>query len=119
MSRRDVEGPIQRAILDTLRIAYPQVLVHSVPNGGFALEPRIVAKLKWQGLLPGVPDLALYWPGGHGLIEVKSEGGRLSTDQKWVHGALKGLGVKVAVCRSVQDLIDTMTEWNVPGRVIA
>jgi hypothetical protein len=115
--RHDIEGPIQRAILETLWTAYPDVLVASIPNGGFVLDARTVARLKWQGLLPGMPDLSVYWTGGCGLIEVKSEAGKLSPDQIHVHALLRLKGHRVAVCRSVRDLIDTMTEWGVPGRI--
>ena len=118
-TRRDLESPVQAAILDAIATLYPSVFVHSIPNGGFILSARAVAKLKWQGLKPGVPDLALYWSGGHGMIEVKAEGGRLSDDQIAVHAILRDRGVKVAVCRSIDDLIQTMREWGVPGRIAA
>jgi hypothetical protein len=115
--RRDLESPIQRAILEAIWAGYPQVTVFAVPNGGYIMEPRIVAKLKWLGLLPGVPDLCLVWPGDWGMIEVKSEDGTLSDAQRDLHPILRSLGVRLAICRSVADLIQTLTEWAVPTRI--
>ena len=114
---RDLESPIQRAILETIWAAYPDVMACSIPNGGFILDPRTVAKLKWLGLLPGMPDLALFWTGGHGLIEVKSPDGVVSPDQKAIQAILGEKGHRVAVCRSVADLMHTLAAWGVPSRL--
>lgn len=119
MSRSEPEAKLQRAILETLRVAYPTAIAWSCPNGGYVLEKRIVAKLKWLGLLPGVPDLAIYWKGGHGLIEVKSATGRLSPEQIAVHKVLREQGHNVATVRSLEDLAEVLAEWGVPGRIAA
>lgn len=107
-------------------MGYPDVFVFSVPNGGFIVEPRAVAKLKWLGLKPGVPDLVLCWRDPEaapfessevGFIEVKSAVGRLSDDQKSVHAILTNLGHRVAVVRNTEDLTETLAEWGAPCRL--
>ncbi len=134
------ESAIQADILELLKVGYPDVLVASIPNGGFVLDPRIVQKLRWQGLRPGMPDLVLLWryvppsriisgpdgwkpqdPGtnGVGFIEVKSWVGRLSEDQKSVHAWLTAHGHRVAVVRSTDDLRKTLAEWGAPCRITA
>lgn len=125
------EQAIQAAILETLRLAYPDVFVFSVPNGGMIMDPRVVSKLKWQGLRPGVPDLVLCWsiPGDKfvsgrahpetGFLEIKRPGNYLSDDQKEVHAILTAKGHRVAVCRSVDDLHSTLRDWGVPSRLAA
>ncbi len=127
------EAAIQADILELLKVGYPDVFVFSVPNGGFIVEPRTVAKLKWLGLKPGVPDLVLCWAsfapgervntvehvGETGFIEVKSWVGRLSEDQKSVHAWLTAHGHRVAVVRSTDDLRKTLAEWGAPCRITA
>lgn len=115
--RRDLESPIQRAILEAIWAAFPDVLAYSIPNGGYILDPRTVAKLKWLGLLPGMPDLGLLWTRGHGFIETKSERGVLSDDQKSVHAILRAKGHNVEVCRSADDAIRVLTGWSIPSRI--
>lgn len=111
------EAAIQADCLELLRVGYPDVFVFHIANGGMIMEPRVVAKLKWQGLRPGVPDLALYWTGGHALVEVKSAVGRLSDDQKAVHELLRMRGHKVGIVRSTDDLRAALAEWKVPCRL--
>lgn len=58
--------------------------VHHVPNGGDR-NPVVAAKLKAQGVTPGVPDISVEVPSGrfHGLrIEMKRRGGRASDAQR-------------------------------------
>ena len=70
------------------------VLCATGDEGCAAYVPDVeISKLKITGMKPGVPDLVLAWPGGFGMVEVKSEGGRMSPDQKDVHAALTKLGV--------------------------
>jgi len=114
--RRDIESPLQAAMLELLAAGYPDVWVCSIPNGGYIMEPRTVAKLKWLGLRPGAPDLLLVWTDGVGFVEVKAPKGVVSDDQKSVHKTLRAKGHRVSVCRSLEDLIATLIEWNVPTR---
>ncbi len=110
---------VQGAILDLLRVAYPEVLVASFPNGGYRMDPRAVAKLKRQGLRPGMPDLALYWHNGHAMVEVKTPTGRVSPEQRDVHDRLRLLGHRVVIWRSVEDAQADLEAWRVRGRVAA
>ena len=121
------EFALQKAICQTLDAAYPAVLYWAVPNGaalcaarddeGRKRAQREMSKLKVTGLRPGVPDLALYWPGGHALVEIKSATGRIMPGQIAVHLRLKDLGVRVAVWRSLEDMREDLAEWGVPNRI--
>ncbi|MGV1017482.1 MAG: VRR-NUC domain-containing protein [Fluviibacter phosphoraccumulans] len=52
---------------------------------------------KWTGMA-GVPDRIAILPGGVvALIEVKTEGGRISAIQAVVHGKIRALGIPVFV----------------------
>lgn len=72
----------------------------AIPNGG-ARHIAVAGKLKAEGVKRGVPDifLPLARRGYHGLfIEMKSDRGRTSPEQReWIEG-LRRNGYVVAVC---------------------
>lgn len=69
--------------------------------------------LKSAGLLPGFPDLMVFGPGAKfGLIEVKCEGEQLEPRQVEVHAWLAEWGFPVAVCRSLEDVGETLAGWG-------
>ena len=69
--------------------------------------------LKAAGLTVGWPDLIVYGPKGKtGLIEVKLEGEQLEPKQVEVHAWLSDWGHKVAVCRSIEDVEETLGAWG-------
>lgn len=74
-------------------------LLHCSLNG-VPMTPGQAKRAKAQGMRAGIPDLSLPVPigGYHGLyIEMKTEDGRLSDDQKDVTVRLAQLGYKVVV----------------------
>lgn len=76
--------------------------LYHVPNGG-ERHPAVAAKMKAQGVEPGVPDLDLPVArcGYHGLrIEMKRQkGGRLSPAQKeWIDGLNANGYLAVVAC---------------------
>ena len=73
------------------------------------------AALKAAGLTVGFPDLIVYGPQGRvGHLEIKLEGEKLEPKQVEVHDWLGGWGHKVAVCRSIADVEQTLVEWDWP-----
>lgn len=69
--------------------------------------------LKSLGLVPGWPDLTIYGDGGRvAHIEVKLEGEQLGPKQVEIHSFLKEWGHKVAVCRSLEDVEQTLADWG-------
>lgn len=86
---------------------YPELnLLYHVPNGGS--RNRIeAARLKAQGVKPGVPDIVLPAARGkyHGLyVELKRQrGGRISENQKeWIKG-LTEQGYCAVVCKGYEE----------------
>ena len=89
-----------------VREEYPELkLLHHIPNGG--KRDTIEAKhLKAQGVKSGVPDLCLpvarkeY----HGLyIEMKTETGKPSDNQKWWIEQLNGQRYKAVICHGWEE----------------
>lgn len=94
------EALFRWAALNACRI--PELyLLHHIPNGG-ARSARTGARLKAQGVKPGVPDICLPVARGgkHGLyIELKRrDGGRVSPAQHWWIDSLQAQGFAACVC---------------------
>ena len=88
-----------------VRAFHPDLLLAAIPNGGHRRAMEAV-KLKAEGVVAGMPDLCLLEPknGVHGLfIEMKTEDGKVSEQQKKIHAQLAERGYCVKVCRSFQD----------------
>lgn len=94
---------------------YPELeLLHHIPNGGSRNEKE-AARLKAQGVKPGVPDvfLPVARKSCHGLyIELKRQkNARVSDAQKkWIE-ALTGQGYQAEVCYGCQEAIKTILQY--------
>lgn len=109
--RRDLEGPVQKSIVDFLGLNFPEdgdVFWSSTLNG-VKVTPKVRAKLRAQGLRKGVLDIVLIPLANHPRIgvahwvECKSEDGRATDEQKALLDVLGPLGL-AALCRSVNDV---------------
>lgn len=94
---------------------YPQLKnMFAVPNGGWR-HPATAAKLKAEGVKPGVPDIFLAWPsqGYNGLfIEMKRlVRGRVSDAQKEWAERLLAAGYLVRTCKGFEEAKNTITEY--------
>ena len=111
----DEEHRIQCACVNWFRLQYPDhaSALFAVPNGG--RRDRVSgAKLKAEGVLPGVSDLILLLPRGrhHGLlIEMKTERGKQSHAQRDWQRDMVHRGYKYLVIRSIDEFIDMVTDY--------
>ena len=111
----DEEHRIQAACVNWFRLQYPThaTALFAVPNGG--RRDRVSgAKLKAEGVLPGVSDLILLLPRGrhHGLlIEMKTERGKQSQAQRDWQRDMVHRGYKYMVIRSIDEFIDRVTDY--------
>jgi VRR-NUC domain len=113
--RRDgnAEARIQAAIVEWARVVAPSVLVFAIPNGGLRSKAE-AARLKWTGVVAGVPDLAVIAPGGKAhFLEVKTPTGRLSDDQREIMDTLGRLGAPVMTVASVDDVRRAFSGWGI------
>jgi len=99
----------------TQRVAFPELrMLHAIANGG-ARHPAVAAKLKAEGVRPGVSDLflAVAKKPYHGLyIELKRrQGGRLSEEQRaWLESA-RDYGYAAHVCRGWEEARDVLLKY--------
>lgn len=83
-----------------------------VPNEG-KRHMKVACIMKAMGLLPGTPDYFFAWAGGSGLIEVKTDKGRMSENQIYYQSWCASLGVRHNVCRSLEAVHDTLAGWGI------
>jgi VRR-NUC domain len=112
----NAEARIQAAIVEWIRVVAPFIMVFAVPNGGLRSKPE-ATRMRWTGVLAGVPDLAVVAPGGRiFFIEVKAPGGYLSAAQRAMHGRLVALGTAAATVRPVDEAREALAHWGIPTR---
>lgn len=120
------EDDLHIQVADFLRLAWPpDLLFWHTPNGGdrptitrtnkagetYSFSPA-AQQLKRMGTLPGFPDLAFLLPGGRlAVIELKFGKNTLSQDQIDVRTVMLANKVGYAVCRTLEEVVDTLTSW--------
>lgn len=95
--------------------AYPELaLLFHIPNGAYK-TPALAQKFRKEGLKSGVPDICLpaARQGFHSLyIEMKrTEGGRLSANQKWWIENLRKQGNRVEVCKGFEEAVSVIEDY--------
>lgn len=109
--RVKTEHEEQRELVQWYRQTYRGSLIFAIPNGGKRGKAE-AARLKAEGVTPGVPDLFI--PDLRLFIEMKrTQGGSVSADQKAVMARLEAAGYTCAVCKgkaAAQEVI--ISEWN-------
>jgi hypothetical protein len=113
------EHELQKACVKWFRLQYPhyEKMLRASANGG-KRNAREAARLRESGVTPGDPDLKLsvtrmeLTPPRPGLyIEMKIGKNTLTPDQKIMLRDLKEQGYSVAVCRSIEEFIETIENY--------
>ena len=117
-----LESTEQQDFVGWVKHLHPGIMVFAIPNGG-ARDKRTAARLKLEGVLPGVPDLMIPEPRRHwhGLfIEMKRQGagpGAESADQRQVRHDLMERGYCVRVCAGRYDAYAVFCAYlGIPNR---
>ena len=78
---------------------------------------EVLRKLKDMGTRPGVADLSFVLPGGRAaFIELKAPKGRQSPEQKAFEADCTTNNAPYAVCRSIEEVAETLRGWGVQLR---
>lgn len=122
MSPKHVEGAIQAAFADLLRLgAGSRVWWHSIPNEG--LPGPILARLTKQGMRAGVPDFLLFWVSDEWVelpqpvlayIEFKRPGEKPGRRQMAVHDEIRTAGGLVLVHTDAMDAYRNVQALGAP-----
>lgn len=114
LRRKNTEEQLHKAVAKYLAAGLgPGSWFTTFPAGGGGKIRG--GKLKAMGLKPGVPDVLIIHQGRAYWIELKAEGGRLNDKQKALHPLLSEVGCCVAVCRSLEDVEESLREWGIPS----
>lgn len=112
---RHEESRMQQACVRWFRYTYPELawMLVAVPNGVATSETqgRI---LKAEGMLAGVADLLLLVPGNGGTllaIEMKTEKGRQSDNQRHWQQEAERHGIRYEICRSFDHFVQLITNY--------
>ena len=121
MDKGKLKGPsenaLQAACCRWFKYQYPQRLLIAVPNGavlGGKNRWAMISMLKNTGLCLGTPDIFIPEPVAHakGLwVEMKTLTGKVNENQAAMHEKLSARGYMVAVCRSVNEFAETVTNY--------
>lgn len=112
---RFIESELQKSCVRWFGYQYPEytLLLFAVPNGG-KRNAKEAARLKAEGVRPGVTDLILLVPRGGFpalCIELKTKRGKASDLQtEWQEAARKA-GSKVITIRSIDEFINEINEY--------
>lgn len=130
---RQEERSLQQEIMVRLSCGHRRVIALPIPNGIYlparteaerALVARLVARMKADGMLvPGAPDLALFWAGGGAMVELKrpqsrdifsrlTPQGRLSAAQSEMAARARRLRIHHAIATSWDELRQRLAEWG-------
>ncbi|MGA9874535.1 MAG: hypothetical protein WBQ21_01875 [Solirubrobacteraceae bacterium] len=127
------EDELHEAVARALDIlVMPPAEWTTFPAGHAKLPPAVAAKLARLGLKRGIPDILVWHDGRSCGIELKRPGGvlsktrmvrtkrrgalRLVEGQADVFPRLVAAGMRIAVCRSVDEVLAALRGWGVPLR---
>lgn len=121
--RGNAEAKLQIAVINYIRMAFPDVLVFAVPNGGSRKKnakgvPIEAIMMKKMGVLAGVSDLLLFWQGGMGAIELKRPDKKavMSDSQIAFSEMWTKRGGKFACCNSLDGVEAALKSWGLTTR---
>jgi hypothetical protein len=114
---------------DILHVAVKKLLTLIIAPPGIASSDRVVwysleirgkrttgegARNKSRGCIKGVPDIDIYYMGRAYKIELKAQETVVTKNQRELHHNLLLAEIRVAICRSLQDVVETLNRWRIP-----
>ena len=108
------EHRLQCEIVNYLRAnAKPHLVFSSTANGELR-HPVVAKRLKDAGLLPGVSDIFIVLDHGPSCwLELKSQKGSLTWEQKGFAAKIMALGHYWGMARSLPEAVAILKTWNV------
>lgn len=114
--RRKPEQGLHLVVARFLDMALPDDATWFHPPNGGARNVVEAAILKRMGTRPGVPDCVIIHRQRAYGVELKTEKSYLSRAQKLTHEALARAGMKIAVCRSLDEVQSALDGWGIESR---
>ena len=111
------EDQIHVAVAEYLTLALPVEVWWSSIEHRNARSGKEGADRKGRGVKAGIPDILFCWCGRMHAIELKTRTGSLKGPQIAQRAALLQAGARWALCRSLDDVIAKLREWEIPTRM--
>ena len=111
--RADPEAQLQRAVIAHLALrGIAGLIYHSIPNEA-KRTPATAAKLKAQGMLPGVADLIIIAPGGRAhYLELKAPKGKMSDAQMDFVTICRANGTRCDAAWNIDTALAILDGWG-------
>lgn len=97
------------------RVLPPRSVFHHSSNEG-KRGWKAQAALKAMRVKPGWPDIEIFTDSQAYFLEIKVDKGKLRPTQVECHADLADAGFRVATCRSIDDVRNTLRGWDIPIR---
>lgn len=109
------EHALQVAVVRYLEVSLPKSVLFTSSLAGVKLTKGQAGKARAAGLRPGWPDLQFLFPDGvTRYIELKAPKGVMSDHQIFFHLVASAYGDIAVVCRSVDEVHETLKLWCEP-----
>lgn len=108
------EARLQKSVVEYLTFALPPDILWTATLNGIPMTMNARNKAKAQGLRPGIADIVLVIPGrGARMLELKSDAGRLSAEQKDWAAAMRSWWV---TARDLETVEAALRGWGIVPR---
>lgn len=116
MTRQYREQYFQAKLVRQLRMILPSDSVLTAFPAGGGGETR-GKYLKAMGLIPGMPDLLLFYDGQAFGFELKAKNRDTTLFQREMHTLLQKCGIRVRVVKTIDDALCALSDWDIPTRI--
>jgi hypothetical protein len=114
---RVTESALHKSVADLLDwVLLPPALWTTFPAGWGKLGKATAGQLRGAGLKAGFPDILIFFNGRVTGIELKTTDGRISKNQNHMFLLLAAAGVRVYICKNVDDVIGVLEQESIPHR---
>ena len=105
------ESKIQQEIFINFHNKHPNLIIHSVPNGGTRNKIEAI-ELKRTGLVAGIADFIIHLPKGQCvMVEVKNECGTQSKEQIKIQNKMIAMNSNYILVRSLKDFNNQIQKY--------
>jgi hypothetical protein len=105
------ESKIQQEIFIDFHNKHPDLIIHSVPNGGTRNKLEAI-ELKRTGIVAGIADLIIHLPDGISvMVEVKNESGKQSKEQIKIQDKMIAMNSNYILVRSLKDFNNQIKKY--------
>lgn len=96
----------------------PPAFFSTFPAGWGKLSKASAGRLYASGLKAGMPDIFVFGPGRKTVgIELKVPPNTATAVQRTMFAKLQAVGIRVYICRSIEDVVDALGQEGVPCRL--